>query len=328
MRSLRGHDLRRRAAPLAPIVDRLFLPSTLLAGAHLRLLREFGIERLGRCRAALSRVGIFPIRDHYYEPLFVTDRLRGTLDKPRELPGIDFREQEQRSLLRELETYATETLAFPRTGARPGSYALDNGNFGPGDAEVLYSVVRRGKPRRFLEVGSGYSTLVVREALKRNERDGAPPAEHLCIEPYEMPWLEQTGVRTLRERVEDVPLSEFSKLERGDVLFIDSSHMIRPQGDVVVLYLRVLPVLAPGVLVHIHDIFTPFDYPELWLVDRICFWNEQYLLEALLTDNPRYRVLIGLHQRFRSDFAELAQVCPSLHERVDNPPKSFWIERV
>jgi hypothetical protein len=328
MSLLRGRDLRRKAAALAPVVDLLCLPSAVVAAGQLRLLREYGIERLEHCRAALNRIGIFPLRDHYYEPLFSTETLRGTLDTARNLPGIDLREAAQLELVASFQRFTSETSRFPRSGAKPGSFALDSGNFGPGDAEVLHSMVRSCRPQRVLEVGSGYSTLVVKGALELNERDGAPKASHVCIEPYEMPWLEAAGIRTVRERVENVGLDVFRTLERGDILFIDSSHMIRPGGDVLFLYLRVLPQLASGVLIHIHDIFTPFDYPERWLVDKVCFWNEQYLLEALLSENPHYRVLASLNFLYDKHRQELAAACPSLRELTDNPPKSFWIERV
>ena len=99
-----------------------------------------------------------------------------------------------------------------------------------------------------------------------------------------MGWLNDvSGIEVLRQRVEQMDKQLFLELEENDILFIDSSHMIRPQGDVLCEYLEILPTLRPGVLVHIHDIFTPRDYPDEWLIDEVKLWNEQYLLEAFLS---------------------------------------------
>ena len=100
-----------------------------------------------------------------------------------------------------------------------------------------------------------------------------------CIEPYEMPWLEKTGVAVVRKKVEDVEPSFFSQLQENDVLFIDSSHIIRHQGDVLFEFLEVLPSLNKGVIVHVHEIFSPKNYLKQWLQDKIKFWNEQFLAE-------------------------------------------------
>src|SRR5690606_29222842 len=99
------------------------------------------------------------------------------------------------------------------------------------------------------------------------------------------------GVEVLRKKVEDIPLEYFRQLQPNDVLFIDSSHVIRPQGDVLYEFLELLPDLPSGVFVHIHDIFTPFDYPEDWVKDHVRLWNEQYLLEAFLSFNRDFRIV-------------------------------------
>lgn len=150
--------------------------------------------------------------------------------------------------------------------------------------------------------------------------------EHLCIEPYEAPWLEQAGVRTLRMRVEDVDRSLFQTLGENDLLFIDSSHVIRPQGDVVVEYLEILPSLRTGVIVHIHDIFSPRDYPRDWLLERMYLWDEQYLLEAFLTGNRDWKVLAALNLLRHRQFEALQRVCPYL--TPDREPGSFYMQKV
>ncbi len=99
----------------------------------------------------------------------------------------------------------------------------------------------------------------------------------------------------MRQKVKDVDVVFFSALEENDILFIDSSHMIRPEGDVLFEYLELLPTLKPGVLVHVHDIFTSRNYPREWLQDEVRMWNEQYLLEAFLTHNRNWKIIGALN---------------------------------
>jgi hypothetical protein len=141
-----------------------------------------------------------------------------------------------------------------------------------------------------------------------------------------MPWLEQIGVTVLRQRVEEVEESVFSDLQDGDLLFIDSSHVIRPDGDVVFEFLQLLPILRPGVMVHVHDIFTPKNYRQEWLVDEVRLWNEQYLLEAFLTHNTEWEVVCALNFLHHNHFARLKRVAP--FSRPEVLPGSFYMRRV
>jgi hypothetical protein len=180
-----------------------------------------------------------------------------------------------------------------------------------------------------IEIGSGHSTKMAVNAVKQNQRENSGySCEHSCIEPYEMPWLEQTSVNVIRKKVEDVELSLFKSLEEGDILFIDSSHIIRPQGDVLTEYLEILPVLKQGVLIHIHDIFTPRDYLKEWIFDDHRLWNEQYLLEAFLSFNKDFRVIGAVNYLKHHHFTELASKCPILAQQPHREPGSFWIQRV
>ena len=204
---------------------------------------------------------------------------------------------------------------------------MRNGLFESGDAEAWYQLLRHYKPRRVFEVGSGFSTLMAIQALARNRaEDPDYRCRHVCIEPYKMPWLEQTGVEIRRQRVEDVEGGFFSELEQGDVLFIDSSHIIRPNGDVLFEYLQLIPSLKPGVIVHIHDIFSPRNYPATWLRDEVRFWNEQYLLEGFLSHNRDWEILAALNYLHHEHYSDLAEVCPFLSP--EREPGSFYIRRV
>jgi hypothetical protein len=313
-------------AAVGATLDLVFWPFVWPAGLLLRTVRRIGLNRLPFCRAALLRLGVLPLRNHYYEPFVNPADLLRPVDEERALPGIDWNIDAQLAFLQTL-THAGE-LAF-MSGPRAGEFEfrLDNGSFESGDAEYLYQVVRRLKPKRIFEIGSGNSTLVVRHALAKNlEEDAAYRCKHVCIEPYEAPWLEKSGVTVVRKRVEETDPQMFRELEQDDLLFIDSSHVIRPQGDVIVEYLQILPILRPGVVVHVHDIFSPRDYPKEWLVDRISLWNEQYLLEAFLTGNASWRVIGALNLLQHRHYEALRFACP--HLTPDREPGSFYMRKI
>jgi hypothetical protein len=309
------------------VADLVMSPLTLLAALWLRTLRRIGLKWLPVTRRVLFGVGLVPVRHHYYEPLFAPGDVRVPLDRPRALPGIDLEVPAQLALL-ERFTYQRELLEFPVAPAEPPRFGYLNQSFGAGDAEILYSVIRCFRPRRIVEIGSGMSTLMAAAAVKRNAaEDPAYACEHVCVEPYEMPWLESTGVRVLRQRVEDTDRALFAALGENDILFIDSSHVIRPQGDVVTEYLELLPALEPGVIVHVHDIYTPRDYPPQRLLTEVRFWDEQYLLEALMSGGRDFRVMLALHHLWREHPAALHAACPVLAQRPASEPGSWWMRK-
>ena len=133
-------------------------------------------------------------------------------------------------------------------------------------------------------------------------------------------------VVVVRQCVEDVDKEIFSELEENDILFIDSSHVIRPQGDVLFELFELLPALKPGVIVHIHDIFSPRDYPIEWIRDEVRLWNEQYLLEAFLTSNREWKVIGALNYLHHNYYEQLNSVCPYLTK--DSEPGSFYIQKM
>ncbi|MCC6338265.1 MAG: class I SAM-dependent methyltransferase [Myxococcales bacterium] len=317
--------LRERLRPAFGVLDAATLPATALSAAYLRLLRRFGIGELSRNRDLLKRIGIYPIQAHYYEPLVRAEDLRQPLNRPRALPGLDLNTAGQLKVL-ETFTFGTELLRIPVEQTSPTQFGYSNGTFAFGDAAFYYSMIRARKPRRVIEIGAGNSTLVAQLAIRANRENGAT-TEHVCIEPYEMPWLEKLSVTVERTRVEDVGLGFFEALAPGDFLFIDSSHVIRPQGDVLFLYQQVLPRLRPGVVIHVHDVFTPRDYPEHWVLKQMLLWDEQYLLESFLTFNTKFRVLAALNHLFCDHFEALATALPILREHRARAPMSFWMER-
>jgi hypothetical protein len=189
-------------------------------------------------------------------------------------------------------------------------------------------MVRHSKPKRIVEVGSGFSTYITAAALLANAAEGHP-AEFLAIDPSPNDVLRQgipglTGLRS--ERVESLPPGFADDLVENDILFIDSSHVVRIDSDVRFLLLEVLPRLKPGVLVHFHDIFLPADYPREWVVNEQRFWSEQYLLHALLLYSRAFEVVWAASYMHMAHPEALQQVFPA-YDRASTWPGSFWIRR-
>lgn len=278
------------------------------------------------CKNALMRVKVFPIRNHYYEPQFDYRKTRQPFSRDRILPGIDWNTTEQLNMLDNL-LFSKELVNTPQEKTKKLEFYLNNGAFESGDAEYWYQLIRAIKPRRIFEVGSGYSTLMAIKAIRRNrEQDRFYKCKHVCIEPYEVPWLEDAGVSVIRQRVEDVGLDFFSELADNDIMFIDSSHTIRPQGDLLFLYLELLPVLNKGVIVHVHDIFSPKNYPKKLLKGEVKFWNEQYLLEAFLSHNSDWKIIGALNYLYHNHYEKLKSVTHFLSS--DREPGSFYIQKI
>jgi hypothetical protein len=133
-------------------------------------------------------------------------------------------------------------------------------------------------------------------------------------------------VPVIREMVEDLGIEYFAELQDKDILFIDSSHIIRPQGDVLFEYLELLPILKPGVIVHLHDIFSPRNYPGRLLVKNVLFWNEQYLLEAFLSHNNSWQLIVALNYLHHNCYEKLKSVAPFL--TPESEPRAFYIRRI
>jgi len=269
------------------------------------------------------------MRHHYYQPAFNVNKIPAEAwTKQDPLLGIDMRLEEQVSLLGQFNC-ANELLKFPRRKPMLGlEYHYENESFKSGDSEILYSMIRHFRPNKIVEIGSGFSTRMAKAALDQNRKEGDDPV-HICIEPFEMPWLEKLkNTDVVRSLVEDVDPEIFRNLKENDILFIDSSHVLRMGGDVYVEYLKILPILPSGVIVHIHDIYWPFDYPREVVQARRYFWNEQYLLQAFLAFNRDFEVLLALNYLAEHRNEVLKKACPVYAQETGRVPGSFWMRRV
>jgi len=280
-----------------------------------------------------ERVGIHIAPVHHTQPFPDTRRLGPQIwSRSSALVGIDMNEGEQ---LRLLESFAArfkgEYDALPRkpVADEPAQFYTNNPFFGPIDAEILYCMIRSLRPRRVVEVGSGFSTLLAKQALARNAAEGnegrldtydpAPPAILATIVDA------STSVNAAR--AEDLPLETFASLGPGDILFIDSTHVVRIGGDVCYELLEVVPRLQVGVNIHFHDIFLPAQYPRKVVMSERLFWTEQYLLQAFLTFNDRIEVVWGSAFMHSKHPAELAAAFASIDPSADHTGGSFWIRR-
>lgn len=302
----------------------LGIPLTYLSSLWLKFVMKAGPGKISD--KIFMQAGVLPVLDHYYQPLINPGKhLTRSLRDDRELPGIDMNTGEQLALLSKFD-FNAELIKFPLERSAETEFYYKNGSYESGDAEYLYSIIRYFKPRTVIEIGSGSSTLIVINAIDKNKADPSYTCRHICIEPYEQPWLEKTGVILIREKVEKIEKTFFRQLEANDVLFIDSSHIIRPQGDVLFEYLELLPALKPGVLVHVHDVFSPKDYPDEWIYNHK-LWNEQYLLEAFLTFNSEFRIVGALNYLAHNYRNELANKCPVWAAQQHREPGAFWMIR-
>jgi hypothetical protein len=201
-------------------------------------------------------------------------------------------------------------------------YFLRNGWFESVDAEVLYSVVRRFKPSNIVEVGSGFSTRLMRRAIN----DGHLATKITSIDPHPNSDVRPFADEYLESLAEDVNSAMIvDRLSAGDILFIDSSHMVKTGGDVPYLFLEILPRLKPGVLIHVHDIFLPFDYPEQWARDG-WGWNEQYLVHAFLAYNNAFEILWPAHHMWTRRQSEIMTVIPAAPATAR--PTSLWLKKL
>jgi hypothetical protein len=242
----------------------------------------------------LQRVGLNVTPNHFYWPIPDLRELE-TREWPLYVPtSFDLRLDDQQTFAQNVVSKYIGECDFTHEPSSSGAYHFNNGFFETVDAEVAYSMIRYYKPSRVIEIGSGYSSRVLAKALRANRELDRVEGELITIDPHpeRLPPDGMGEFVTYRQqRVQDIDLDIFKTLSSGDVLFIDSSHVVGTGGDVVREYLEILPALNPGVIIHVHDIFLPSDYPRRAVLHNLCFWSEQYLLQAFLSFNSSFEVL-------------------------------------
>ena len=312
---------------LIKIIDFILIPFTSLSLLWLRKIRRWG-TRTKYSRILFDYFEILPIHDHYYEPLINPKKhLLYPLSNDRKLKGIDFNISEQIKIINSFN-YNEELVKFSINKINEVDYFYNNLSFEYGDSEYLYNMIRFYKPKNIIEIGSGYSTRMMVHAVEQNKiKDKMYNCKIQCIEPYEYKTLGKLHVSIIKERVEKNSLNMYKVLKENDILFIDSSHIIRPQGDVLYEIQNILPSLNKGVIIHVHDIFTPKDYPKEWIMNQK-LWNEQYLLESFLAFNNSFKIIGSLNYLKHHHWETLASKCPLLKQNKNSEPGSFWIKKI
>lgn len=340
MRDSTAKFLRRiGAGSLLPLIAKLIEPSLRLMNhvtAFLFAPLFRNIARHGYGGNICLRWGFLPLPVHYYSPVpDIEDlRRRKVWTKKTTLTGIDFNPTNQIALLHRLgERYGKECQwpTFPT--ANPADFHLAVDNFSYGCASALHTMIREYRPRHIIEIGSGNSSKIISKALEMNSPkiryDG-----YTIIDPYPKDYIKDGMLKNSRlrsERVELIEPSFFDALGENDILFIDSSHVVKIADDVNFLYLEILPRLNPGVVVHVHDITLPDEYPSVYALRERSrqFWTEQYLLQAFLTHNAKFEILMAMHylQRYYPDDFQTA--FPYYDSKTHTlGSSSFWMRRI
>jgi len=248
------------------------------------------------------------------------------LPLPETLPGIDLNSNEQLNLLDLFEPFYKE-LPFTDKKSEGLRYYYENGAYSYSDAIFLHCMIRHLKPKKLIEVGSGFSSCVT---LDTNTKFMENSINCTFIEPY--PKLLKSllkdnnneNVTILEKRLQEVPLEVFKELKENDILFIDSTHVAKFNSDVNYVFHKILPALSQGVYIHFHDVFYPFEYPKEWLLEGRA-WNEQYMLRTFLEYNKDFKIVL-FNTYLESMYEDqIKNRFPLLYK---NTGGSIWIKKI
>ena len=260
-------------------------------------------------------LGIHVTRANFNSPIPLVRELDHALfDRQSECVGVNWNIDVQRWYLREVFSKFACEIAFQKN---PGLSLVDSA--------ILHAMIRHHKPRQVIEIGSGSSTQVAANACLMNEKEGKP-SDLIVIDPYPGSLVEKgfPGLIKLRkEKVQHISVKEFTDCE---LLFIDSSHVVKIGSDVNYEILEIIPRLKKGCLIHFHDILMPGEYWNDWVLERHLFWTEQYLLWAFLSFNETFKVVWGSRYMHLTNRKEIEAVFPFFRPG-EHRITSFWIRR-
>ena len=212
----------------------------------------------------------------------------GWFDQPVYAVPREFQNSRHQFLLDELMKHRARFDTFRRADANDVGFQFDNGYYGSPDAEILYAVMQARRPRRVVEIGCGNSTKIIRQAIL----DGEMNCEHAAIDPRPRQEISRLVDVLIQRPIEYAETeSRIEKLDSGDILFIDTSHEVKPANDVAYIYGKLINKVRQGVIVHIHDIFIPYEYPRAWVMDAGLKWGEQYIVHAILMNVATWEIL-------------------------------------
>lgn len=270
---------------------------------------------------------------HFYSPINDSDFLRSREDriwKPEFIEGIEIHEKEQLDLFKSFTKYYAE-LPFKSTKQPNLRYYFENNMYGVGSGILLYFMIRTLKPNKIIEIGSGFSSALMMDV---NNIFFENKIELTFIEPYPerlyslMSEQDKVNNEIIPKLVQDVGLEKFKELGSNDILFIDSSHVVKAGSDVQHILFKILPTLNIGVYIHFHDIFYPFQYPKSWLIDCKWNWNEEYFVRAFLMYNSQFQIALSsryLHEYHNELLDYMVQDIPEIKDGFGN---SLWLKKI
>ncbi len=280
------------------------------------------------------KLGCLPTLVHFYSPIPDANdlRARGVFQRKSNLAGVDMRLPQQLELLAELGSAFGAECQWPHEPpADPHQFYTSWNGFSFGCAAALHSLIRKHKPRRIIEIGSGGSSRVISAALMRNRADGDIVPSYTIIDPYPTDITRSLPALTtlINDRVEAVSPTLFQELDHNDILFIDSGHTVRIGSDVNYLLLDIVPAVKPGVIIHVHDIPMPYEYAEVYLTNPRfrMFWTESYLLQAFLSHNQAFEVMLAMNFLMLDHAGPFRNAWAHFQPAIHGVSHSFWFRR-
>jgi hypothetical protein len=291
-----------------------------------------GDEKIEEIRRAAAANESFPA-GHFYSPIpdfaWLKDNASHALTYEADgIPGVDLNIPVQLQFLELLGSFAGR-FDWPDDQAPSHRYFKNNSYFAGGSAAVLFAMLMERRPARIIEVGSGFSSALMIDTRERS--DYAGETQLTFIEPYParlnslLRDTDRSTCNVVVDFVQNVGFAEFEGLRSGDILFIDSSHVARTASDVLFLFHSVLPALQSGVLIHVHDIYWPFEYPRSWLLEKKWAWNEAYFVRTFLQFNSAFEIVFFNHYLAKCHRAKAESRFPVIAGRA--PGSSLWLRR-
>jgi hypothetical protein len=290
------------------------------------------LEKRDKLKNALEELKkcLFVPPGHFYSPIPSIDEIRKNEEEifqiPKSIPAVDLNEGEQTRLINTFRKYYKE-LPFTEEKTDGLRYHFNNPNYSYSDAICLYAMIRHVKPRKIIEIGSGYSSCVT---LDTNELFFENTIDCIFIEPYPdlllslIKEVDKKSIKIIPATLQGVNLEQFSSLQENDILFIDSTHVSKVNSDVNRIIFEILPSLNSGVYIHFHDMFYPFEYPREWIYEGRA-WNEAYLLHAFLQYNSSFKIVFFntfLEHFFIETFIAEMPLC------LKNTGASIWLKKM
>jgi len=276
-----------------------------------------------------SEAPLFVSPGHYYSPIVNVRELRESRDsysRSDELNEIDYQIEKQLAFFKKISKHFGN-IRFPVQQSEKFRYYFENGFYGYGDALVLSGIITELRPQRIIEVGSGFSSAAMLDTLDHNELatacvfvDPYPDRLKSLLRPNDI-----ARVTILEHPVQLVDLEMFRELQSNDILFLDTTHIVKSGSDVVYELFHILPSLNAGVIVHFHDVFDLFEYPDQWTLVDNRSWNEIYVLRAFLANNSRYEIVL-LNDAIAKNFGPIASSI-SL-DFMKNPGGGLWLRKM